>query len=185
MDLGDDPARFSQICLSQLLSSSSSSSSTPLAGSLAEIRAALSGKRDSWTPELRKRLEAERKMCLDVSSTYPISLNLAVVLAFSTCRAELHESLSILGNLMQVGDSKDHEEYSIWSAVAHYHLGEYRSARLVCEAIILQRSSQFESLAQALLELNRSRVNRDGLSGLGMLAFVVVAATLVGTLLRN
>lgn len=70
----------------------------------------------------------------------------------------------------------------LFRAVAKFHLGEYRDARLLCEGLLRREP---ERVAPSRLHaLIQKRVKEDGISGLTVVVGVTLAAALAGTLLR-
>ena len=127
---------------------------------------------------LRSNLAAEKDIPLNEKNVEKVELDLASLLAIGTARAHQSEAVRILETLIE--KNTPHIELCfLWLAVARYLLGEFREARLTIEKLLLRKPD--DVLARRVLEAIRTRVKRDGLSGLAIVFAVAVISAMAGS----
>jgi len=146
---------------------------------LSGLRKEVMGNERNVIEQLRSNLVAESDVALNVKGVERAELALGCALALSEARSDNFEATKLLQGMIDQNSSQTDLCY-FWVAIARFHLGEFREARLWCEKLLLRHPDNV--LPRKLLARIRYRVRRDGLSGLGIIVAVAVISAVAGNL---
>ena len=132
--------------------------------------------------QLKKDLIAESEVALNVKGVERAEISLGCALALSEHRSNNSEATTLFQTMIEQNCSQLDQCY-FWIAIARFHLGEFREARIWCEKLLLRRPD--DAVSRSLLNLVRNRVMRDGFSGLGIVVAVAFLSAVAGNVFGN